>query len=376
MATYRDATRVVRVGRSDPGKDRPDRGQPFLAGPVFAAPYLLPGDPANTTYGYARTANPTWSAYERAIGALEGGQALVFASGMAAVSAVLLATLRPGDVVVLPSDAYYTTRALGSGFLDQYGVEVRQAPTAGDAQGRLLEGSRLLWLESPSNPNLDVCDIAALTRAAHDAGSLIAVDNTTATCLHQRPLELGADYVVASDSKALTGHADLVLGHVAAATEALLEPVRAVRERFGGIPGPMETWLAHRSLATADVRLARQCATALVLAHEIAVHPAVLECRYPGLPADPGHVIAGRQMSRYGQVVSFTLADGDAADRFLAASRLVWPATSFGGVVSSAERRDRWAADDVPTGFVRLSVGCEDLDDLTDDVLRALDAAA
>jgi cystathionine gamma-lyase len=375
MARYRDATRVVRAGRGVARADRPGVGEPFLAGPVFAAPYLLPGDPADTPYGYARFANPTWTAYERAIAELERGPALVFASGMAAVSAVFLATLRPGDIVVVPDDAYYTTRLLATDLLTKYGINVRQAPTAGDAQERLLDGCRLLWLESPSNPGLDVCDIAALARTAHDAGTLVAVDNTTATCLHQQPLSLGADYVVASDSKALTGHADLLLGHVAAATAELLGPIQTMRTRFGSVPGPMETWLAHRSLATADVRLERQCATALELARRIATHPAVVHCRYPGRPEDPAYEVARRQMSRYGQVVSFSLTDGDAADRFLAAAQLIWPATSFGGVVSSAERRDRWGGDDVPPGFVRLSVGCEDPRDLIDDVQQALDAA-
>ncbi len=370
MTPPRIATRVVRAGR-----DRPGTGEPFLAGPTFAAPYLLPGDPGETPYGYGRMANPTWTAYELAIAELEGGPALVFGSGMAAVSAVLLATLQPGNVVVLPGDAYYTTRLLADDFFATRGIEVRTAPTAGDAQRELLDGCRLLWLESPTNPRLDVCDIAALATAAHEAGALVAVDNTTATCLNQQPLRLGADYVVASDSKALTGHADLLIGHVAAAREELLVPIQRVRTRFGGIAGPMETWLAHRSLATTDVRLERQCATALTLASLIDDHPAVLDCRYPGLPADPAHEVAQRQMDRYGQVVSFTLADGAAADRFLASAELIWPATSFGGVVSSAERRDRWGGDDVPAGFIRLSVGCEDTEDLAADVRRALDAA-
>jgi cystathionine gamma-lyase len=369
MTTHRNATRVVRAGRGRPGT-----GEPFLAGPVFAAPYVLPGDPGETPYGYGRMANPTWTGYERAIAELEGGPALAFGSGMAAVSAVLLATLKPGDVAVLPSDAYYTTRMLAADVLAGHGIEVRQAPTAGDAQAGLLDGCRFLWVESPSNPHLDVCDIASLAAAAHDAGAFVAVDNTTATCLSQQPLRLGADYVVASDSKALTGHADLILGHVAAASDELLAPIATMRTRLGGVPGPMETWLAHRSLATAELRLERQCTTALQLAHTIAAHPAVVQCRYPGLPTDPGHRVAGRQMTRYGQVVSFTLADGEAADRFLAAAELIWPATSFGGVISSAERRDRWGGDDVPPGFIRLSVGCEDARDLDDDIHRALDA--
>ncbi len=207
----RDATRVVRAGLPEPAQ-----GEPFLPGPTFISTTHLAGDPASAPYSYGRYDNPTWSAYERALAELEGGPAAVaFASGIAAIHAAMSVVLRPGDAVVLPSDGYYTTRALASGHFGALGVEVREAPTAGSAQGGLLEGARLLWLETPANPGLDVCDIAALAAAAHEAGAVVAVDNTSATPLGQRPLELGADLSVASDSKALCGHSDLVLVHVA-----------------------------------------------------------------------------------------------------------------------------------------------------------------
>jgi len=362
-----DATRVVRAGLPPPRQ-----GEPFLPGPVLAAPYHLSGDPAGVPYTYGRFQNPTWAHFENALGELEGGPAIVFASGMAAVTAVFGVVLRPGDVVVLPSDAYYTTRRLASDYFAAMGVQVRMAPTAGDAQRDCLDGARLLWLETPSNPQLDVCDIEALAAAAHRAGALVAVDNTTATPLAQQPLALGADISVASDTKALTGHGDLLLGHVALRDDALAERVRTWRTQTGSVPGPFETWLAHRSLATLDVRLERQCASALAIARHLASRADVTGVRYPGLPSDPAHPVASRQMRRFGSVVSFVLADRERAERFLARCRLVTESTSFGSMHTTAERRARWGGDAIPEGFIRLSAGGEDERDLVADIEQAL----
>jgi cystathionine gamma-lyase len=367
-----DGTRAVRAGLP-----RPEKYAPALPGPVFAAHFHLPGEPTGP-YTYGRDANPTWTLLETAIGELEAPgeevETVVFASGMAAVSAVLFSRLRAGDAVVLPSDGYQGL-ALVREQLAAYGVEVRNAPTADDAQAALLDGARLLWIESPSNPGLDVCDIRRLTAAAHRAGALVAVDNTLATPLGQRPLELGADYSVASDTKALSGHGDLLLGHVACRDPRLAEEVRRWRRLAGAIPGPMESWLAHRSLATLELRIERQCANALALARALTGRPGVTGLRYPGLPDDPSHAGALRQMRRHGQVVSFTLPGRERAERFLDALRLADDATSFGGVRSSAERRRRWGGDEVPEGFVRFSAGVENTGDLVGDVLRALDEA-
>jgi cystathionine gamma-lyase len=349
-------------------------GSPFLPGPTFAAPYHAPGDPAAVPYTYGRLHNPTWTLFEQALAELEEGPAVVFASGMAAVAAVFGVTLRPGDVVVLPGDSYYTTRLLADTYFAGMGVQVRQAPTAGEAQGALLEGARLLWLESPSNPGLDVCDIAALAAQARAAGALVAVDNTTATVPGQRPLALGADFSVASDTKALTGHSDLILGHVAVREASWADQLRTWRTRFGAVPGPMEVWLAHRSLTTLDVRLERQCANAQAIATFLATRPEVQMVRYPGRPGDPAHVTAARQMQRYGPVVSFVLAGKAEAEGFLRACKLVIEATSFGGVHSSAERRARWSGDAIPDGFIRFSAGCEDPRDLLADLAQALDS--
>jgi cystathionine gamma-lyase len=345
---------------------------PFRSGPQFAATYATPGAPSDHRYTYGRFDNPTWAAWEHALGVLEEGEAVSFASGMAAVAAVFGTVLKPGDTVVLPADSYYTTRLLASGWLRTIGVDARLAPTRGNAQADVLEGARLLWIETPSNPQLDVCDIAVLVAAAQKHGVLVAVDNTTATGYLQHPLRLGADYVVASDTKAVTGHSDLVLGHVATRDAARMSALRTWRTQQGAIPGPMEVWLAHRSLATLALRLTRQCETALALARVLRSHSSVHAVHYPGLPDDPGHGIAARQMDAFGPVLSFDLETRSRAQSFLAALRLVREATSFGGVHSTAERRARWGSDAVGEGFIRFSAGCESPDDLVGDVEAAL----
>ncbi len=362
-----DGTRVVRAGL--PGISQ---GEPFLPGPTFSATYHFSGEPATSPYTYGRYHNPTWTQFEQALTELEGGPAIVFASGMAAVTAVFGVTLQPNDTLIMPSDAYYTARQLAGGYLISHGINVRQAPTKGNAQGELLAGAKLLWLETPSNPGLDVCDLAELIAAAHQQNVLVAVDNTTATVLGQRPLELGADFSISSDTKALTGHGDLLLGHAAVRDPMWLERLHTFRTQQGGVPGPMEVWLAHRSLATLDVRLERQCKSALAIAQFLSSHPAVQVVRYPGLPQDPAFPIASRQMKKYGPVVSFVLQGQAQAEQFLSACQLVLEATSFGGVQTTAERRARWGGDAIPDGFIRLSVGCEDTQDILDDIAQAL----
>lgn len=367
----KDATRIIRAGLQ-----KVTQGEPFLLGPTFAGTYHLTGDPASSAYTYGRYHNPTWTAYERAVTELERGAAtVVFPSGMAAGAATLGVTLKAGDILVMPSDAYYTARMLANGFFATLGVEVRLAPTAGNAQRECVSGAKLLWLESPSNPGLDVYDIALLVETAHAAGALVVVDNTTPTCLGQQPLVLGADFSLSSDTKATTGHSDLVLGHVSAQDAFWAEQLRAWRTQMGAAPGPMEVWLAHRSLATLDVRLERQCRNALTIAEILASRAEVHGLRYPGLPSDPAYSIASRQMKFYGPVVSFALASRELAEKFLRSCELIFEATSFGGVQTTAERRARWGGDQVPEGFIRLSVGCEDGQDLIADLQQALDKA-
>lgn len=344
----------------------------YLDGPQFSATFTTPGSLSDHRFSYGRFDNPTWSAWERAVGVLDEGEAVAFASGMAAVSALFGTVLKPGDVVVLPADSYYTTRLVGSGWLETIGVRTRLAPTRGNAQMELLDGARLLLIETPSNPLLDVCDIELLVQAAHKSGALVAVDNTTATGYLQHPLRLGCDFTIMSDTKAMAGHSDVILGHVSGRDPARLAALRTWRTQHGAIPGPMEVWLAHRSLATLHLRLTRQCATALELAQMLAGNAIVKSVHYPGLPQHPGHEIARRQMDAFGGVVSFDLETKARADSFLRSLKLVREATSFGGVHSSAERRARWGADAVSEGFIRFSVGCEASQDLLADVEAAL----
>ena len=369
-----DGTRVARAGLPEASQ-----GEPLLPGPTFAAKYHLKGDPSSSPFTYGRYHNPTWTRFEEALSELEGGPSVVFGSGMAAVTAVLSATLldgRPGRVLTMASDCYYTTRKLAEGHFASLGVKIRMAPTASGELSKHLDGATLLWLESPCNPSLDVCNIAELAGAAHDRGALVAVDNTTATVLGQRPLGLGADFSVSSDSKALTGHGDLILGHVAARDSSWAEKVRAFRTQQGAVPGPMEVWLAHRSLATLDVRLERQCRNALEIARFLAKRPEVQQVRYPGLEHDPAHTTASRQMDRFGPVLGFVLDGRSKAEGFLSACKLVTSATSFGGVQTTAERRARWGGDAIPEGFIRMSAGIEDARDLLEDLAQALDKIA
>ena len=370
----RDSTKIVRSSLTPT-----IAGQPLHSGPVFAGPYHTPGNPSDAPYTYGRSHNPTWTELERAIAQMESGpgyqaSALVFASGMAACTAVFGSVLRPGDVVVLPSNAYFGARILAQDYFSQMGIEIRSAPTANNAQAELLEGAKLLWIESPSNPTMEICDIAALCEAAHRAGALVAIDNTTPTPLGQLPLALGADFSVASDTKSMTGHSDLLLGHVAVRDPELHAKVDHWRTLTGGVLGPMEAWLALRSIATLPLRLERSCENAQRIAEFLITRKEVETVLYPGLPTHPGHAIAAKQMRYFGPVLSFVLHDRSAAEKFLANSKLLTEATSFGGITTTAERRARWGGDDIAEGFIRMSTGCEASEDLIEDMAQALDS--
>jgi cystathionine gamma-lyase len=351
------ATRAVHAGLPEP-----ERGRPFLPGPEFAGPYHLPGEPEGAPYDYGRYGNPTWSRFESAVGALEGGDAVVFSSGMAAITAVLY--VFAGDdapaPVVVPEDGYFMTRRVAARMGAARGLEVRLVPTATEAIVAAVDGARLAIVETPSNPGLDRCDIAAVAEAARSAGVVLAVDNTLATPLRQRPLDLGADLSISADTKALAGHADLMMGHVAARDPNHAEALRAWRRQTGSIPGPFEVWLAHRSLATLGVRLERQEANARALIDLLRARDDVTDVRHPGV----------------GGVIGFDAGGRERAEAFLAACDLVIEATSFGGVHTTAERRARWGGDEIPEGWIRLSAGIEDAADICADVARALDATA
>ncbi|MEQ1867857.1 MAG: cystathionine gamma-lyase [Alphaproteobacteria bacterium] len=344
-------------------------GQSVVPEIVSSAVFHLPGDPANASHVYGRYHNPTWEALEGALGVLEGAETLVFPSGMAAIGAVFFATARAGDRILLPADGYFAVRALAERFLVPLGVTVDTRPTAKFLDGGFA-GYRLVHIETPSNPGLDVCDLRAAAAQAKSAGAILSVDNTTMTALGQRPLEHGADVAVCSDTKAVSGHSDTLMGHVATRRADLMERFKEWRKFSGTIAGPFEAWLVYRGLETLEVRFARMCETARVVAQLLAAHPKVKAVRYPGLASDPAHAIAARQMLTFGSMISFTLADGPAAERFIDGCPLVQPSTSFGGVRTCAERRIRWG-DSVPEGFVRLSIGLEP----TDTLCRAIESS-
>ncbi len=332
------------------------KGESLTPPIVNAAKYALPGAPDHA-FPYGRFDNPTWKSVEAAIGALEDAETICFPSGMAAVTAALMACLKPAAKVLLPSDGYYTVRVLLDEFFNQHGIETTEIPTA-DMTEHPVDGYDLVWIETPSNPGLDVCDIATIARRTHAAGGLVCVDNTTATPLLQGTLGLGADITVSSDTKALAGHSDVLFGHVSSRDAALMERVRNWRKLSGSTPGPAEAYLAYRGLMTLELRLARMCESAASLANLFYSHKAVQAVRYPGLANDPSFKVASIQMAKPGFVIGVTFADEATAEKFITDCPAIFAATSFGGIQTSAERRARWG-DAVPEGYVRLSVGCE-----------------
>ncbi|GGB71201.1 cystathionine gamma-lyase [Henriciella pelagia] len=347
------------------------KGESLTPPIVNAAKYALPGDPDHP-FPYGRFDNPGWGTVESAIGALEDAETICFPSGMAAVTAALMATLKPKSKLLLPSDGYYTVRVLLNEFIRQHEIETVEIPTA-DMTGHALDRFDLVWIETPSNPGLDVCDIAAITKRAHAAGALVIVDNTTATPLLQRPLDLGADLTVSSDTKALAGHSDVLFGHVSGRDAEIMARIRNWRKLAGSTPGPAEAYLAYRGLMTLELRLARMCANAQALANLFYSHKAVEAVRFPGLADDPSYRIAAAQMAQPGFVIGVTFADAATAERFITDCPAIFAATSFGGIQTSAERRARWG-DAVREGYVRLSAGCEPTAALVKAISDTLDA--
>jgi cystathionine gamma-synthase len=358
-------TVVVKAGRPAHEPDAP------LNPPVVLASTYVAGGPME----YGRYGNPTWTSFEEVLGALEGGQALAYASGLAAAAA-LFDLLPPGGVVVAPRHAYLGTLAQLADLQRRHGLRVRHVDVADTAAvAAAADGADLVWLESPTNPALEVADIPAVARAARGAGAQFVVDNTFATPLVQRPLDLGADVVLHSVTKFLAGHSDVVLGAVVTRSEETYGVLERRRRQIGAVPGPFETWLALRGMRTLHLRVERSQANAAVLAQRLSVHPAVERVRFPGLPGDPGHARATEQMRGYGAIVSIELRGGAAAADALCAATQVWvTATSLGGLESTLERRRRWASEapTIPESLVRLSVGIEDVEDLWADLEQAL----
>jgi cystathionine gamma-lyase len=345
-------------------------GDPLGAAIVPTSQFHLPGDPT-CQRAYGRFANPTWSLLETALSSLEGAPALSLPSGMAAVAAGIIPHVKSGDRIVLPSDGYYTSRLLAQNYLEPLGVVAEFCATA-DYATRDFTGVRIVFAETPSNPALALCPLAEIARRAHAAGGLFVVDNTTMTPFGQRPLELGADIVVSSDTKAVNGHSDVLFGHVATNDADLFEAMAAWRKIIGVTPGTFEAWMVLRGLQTLELRFARMCDSADAIAPRFAAHPKVKAVVFPGLPSHPDHALAKAQMTRFGFLVGVTLADEAAAERFISEAKYLVAATSFGGLHSSAERRARWG-DAVDEGFVRISIGCEPTEILWAEFARALD---
>lgn len=305
---------------------------------------------------YARTSHPVGSEAEQLLGALDGGEALLYASGLAAVTAVVLGLLEPGDTVAVPHDGYFGTEKLLATELARWGVK----HVSFDQTGPLPAGVRLAFLEAPSNPMLSVPDIAATCAAARAQGTLVAVDATVATPVLLRPLEHGADIVVHSATKALAGHSDVLAGVTVCRDAAHAQRLRSFRTLTGSVAGADAAWLLLRGLQTLAIRVERSSQTAAVLAARLAAHPKVAVVRHPG----------------FGALLSFDVAgDAGAAGRVEAATRLIANATSLGGVHSTMESRHRHEGDRVPVGLLRLSVGLEHVDDLWEDLEQALERA-
>lgn len=368
----RPSTAVVALGRPEPEPDGPLNSPITLSSTFRGSRTPAPGERV-----YARYSNPTWEPLEGAIAELELSEipGLAFASGMAAVSAAI--SLTPvGGVALVPTASYNGTVGLARELADTGALTLREIdPLDVAGSTAAMDGADLLWLESPTNPMLDVVDLPALVAAAHRRGVTVVVDNTFSTPLRQRPLDIGADVVVHSATKFIAGHSDVLLGILVTRDEELRTRLARHRGLHGGIPGPFEAWLALRGLRTMALRLDRAEATTAELAARLQAHSAVARVRYPGLPDDPGHERARAQLDGFGAVTSIELAGGaEAAEAFVERLRLFTPATSLGGVESLVERRRRLAAEpvEVPEALVRLSVGIEHVEDLWADLEQAL----
>lgn len=345
-------------------------GEPVAAVPVSASAYHVSADESAGLDTYGRASNPTWRQLESALAELEGAAAaVVFGSGMGAISSVLRVLARPGATLVVPADGYYQVRRYAAEYLAPLGITVVEAAATQmcDAAAR----ADVVLAETPVNPTLDVVDLHRLATICRGRGATLVVDNTAATPLGLQPLAMGADLVVASATKALSGHSDLLAGYVAGSHPELMAAVQRDRLLAGPVLGAFEAWLVLRSLGSAGLRIERQCRNAQAVALMLRRHPAVAAVRYPGLPDDPSHPVAREQMRRFGGLVAVELADAAAVHRLVERSALLVAATSFGGIHTCVDRRARWG-DPVGDGFARLSLGIEDTDDIVADIERAL----
>lgn len=372
---YRDRPNVV--ARLHPATlavvaGRPHRtGEPLNQPPVFASAFGSADGP-----GYARRTNPTWEAFEQALGALEGGTAVSFASGMAAAAAIVDG-LAHGSKVVVARSAYVEVRGLLAERATRGALELSEVDSLDTAAViAALERADVLWLDSIANPSLDVAELDLILAAARRARTTTVVDSTLATPILLRPLELGADLVLHSATKYIGGHSDLLLGAVVARDPGRAAELRDSRTRVGAVPGTMETWLGLRGMRTLALRVERGAASAALLAERLGSRSEVAAIRYPGLAGDPTHATARRLLDAFGAVISFEVDGAVRADAICDAVELITHASSLGGVETLIERQARWHAEpSVPEGLLRISVGCEHPEDLWRDLDRALAAA-
>ncbi|MHA7177220.1 trans-sulfuration enzyme family protein [Arthrobacter sp. Sr24] len=370
-------TVVVAAGRPDRGHDAPVNPPIVLSSTYVGTGTVVDGDRA-----YGRYSNPTWDPLEDALAQLEGASlpALIFSSGLAAVSAAL-SLIPVGGVLVMPAHSYQGALVMAQEMAAKGMFTVRTVDIANNDEviaaltGAGEKAASMLWLESPTNPMLEVADMHALCRSAAAVGALVVTDNTFSTPLVQKPLELGSDVVLHSVTKYLAGHSDVIMGALATSNPEVRAQLLHHRSIHGAIAGPFEAWLALRGLRTLALRVERSQASALELATRLEMHDAVEKVLFPGLPSDPGHLRAKAQMSGFGSILCIQIAGGaDAAEAVVEALRLWTPATSLGGVESLIERRRRHANEpaSVPENLLRLSVGIENLEDLWNDLEQAL----
>ena len=373
------ATRAIHAGQM------PDPATGSVIVPIYATSTYAQDGVGGTRggYEYSRTANPTRTALEECLASLEGGAfGRAFASGMAATDVLIRVTCRPGDHLIIPDDAYGGTFRLVDKVLPHWGIEHTTVNLAdiGAVRAAIRPNTRLIWSETPTNPLLNISDIAALAGVAHEAGARLVVDNTFASSYLQQPLELGADVVVHSATKYLGGHSDVVGGAIVTSERELDEQIAFLQNGAGAVPGPFDAWLTLRGIKTLAVRMERHCDNAERVVEFLTGHAKVTRVYYPGLAEHPGHEVAAKQMSRFGGMVSFRVTGGIEAALAVCAKTTVFTlAESLGGVESLIEHPGRMthastegSALEVPADLIRLSVGIEDAADLVEDLRNAL----
>ena len=351
---------------------RPEEAGSPLNVPLVPASNFLLG--AGKQYS-REDGTPTWNALEELVGGLEGGESITFSSGMAAAAAVF-EQLPVGSGIALPGDCYQGVAYLAEAGQKQGRWDVMRIPVANTEAWKMsLMACDLVWLESPSNPLLEIADLASICSAPKKAGCMVVVDNTVATPLNQRPLDFGADVSMQSATKFIGGHSDLLMGMLSTANPELAGKFRMARHLHGATPGALEAFLAVRGLRTMALRLEKAQVSAMVLAEFLHQHADILNVRYPGLEAHPQHMLARSQMKGFGSLITFETSSGEIADRLCKNTRLIRHATSLGAVESTMERRSAQAGQQhLPAGLMRLSVGIESVEELQADLEQAIAA--